>query len=203
MTNKKFWALLIAVVMMISVFSLCALAADDEPVTLTSAGDSEGETMTTTSTEEPTDNSEETDTTEPTETKPATETGTESEPVVTTGSEEENEDGETAVEENKSWFAKHLNFVIAVAVVIFLVALYFIIRLCSKKFREKTDKFWKDYNAEFKKLVWPTKQQLWKNTAVVLVTLVAFAAVLALIDFGLGKGVYALKDLFDFIRPAS
>ena len=191
MTNKKFWALLIAVVMMISVFSLCALAADgDEPIVITSEG----------GTEDTTEGSEDTESTEPVETKPATETDEETTPVVTTGSEE---DGETEVVENKSWFAKHINFVIAVAVVIFLVALYFIIRLFSKKFREKTDKFWKDYNAEFRKLVWPTKQQLWKNTAVVLVTLVVFAAVLALIDFGLGKGVYALKDLFDFIRPAS
>lgn len=192
MTNKKFWALLLAVVMMISVFSLCALAADgDETITLTSTGETEDETMTTTSTEETTEDSKETETTSSVETTDTTTTGE------TTDTENE------TTTEKKSWFAEHINFVIAVAVVIFLVVLYFAIRLFSKKFREKTDKFWKDYNAEFKKLVWPTKQQLWKNSAVVLVTLVVCAAVLALIDFGLGKGIGALKNLFDLIRPAS
>lgn len=200
MTNKKFWALLIAVVMMISVFSLCALAADDEgTLTLTSVGATEDETMTITSTEEPTEGSEETETKDPTETSAPVETTD----TTTTGETTEETTEETTTTEKKSWFAEHINFVIAVAVVVFLVVLYFAIRLFSKKFREKTDKFWKDYNAEFKKLVWPTKQQLWKNSAVVLVTLVVCAAVLALIDFGLGKGVTALKDWFDLIRPVS
>jgi preprotein translocase subunit SecE len=64
-------------------------------------------------------------------------------------------------------------------------------------------KFFKDYKSEFKKLVWPTKQQLLKNSALVLVSIVVVGACLALVDFGLNKGVFALKDLIDYIRPVS
>ena len=64
-------------------------------------------------------------------------------------------------------------------------------------------KFFKDCKSEFKKLVWPTKQQLLKNSALVLVSIVVVGAWLALVDFGLNKGVFALKDLIDYIRPVS
>ena len=64
-------------------------------------------------------------------------------------------------------------------------------------------KFFKDCKSEFKKLVWPTKQQLLKNSALVLVSIVVVGACLALVDFGLNKGVFALKVLIDYIRPVS
>ena len=62
-------------------------------------------------------------------------------------------------------------------------------------------KFFKDCRSEFKKLVWPTKKQLAKNSSVVLVSMIVFGACLSLVDFGLSKGLYALKDLIDLIRP--
>ena len=62
-------------------------------------------------------------------------------------------------------------------------------------------KFFKDCRSEFKKLVWPTKKQLVKNSSVVLVSMIVFGACLSLVDFGLSKGLYALKDLIDLIRP--
>ena len=64
-------------------------------------------------------------------------------------------------------------------------------------------KFFRDCKSEFKKLVWPTKQQLLKNSALVLVSIVVVGISLALVDFGLNKGVFALKDLIDYIRPVS
>jgi preprotein translocase subunit SecE len=64
-------------------------------------------------------------------------------------------------------------------------------------------KFFRDCKSEFKKLVWPTKQQLLKNSALVLVSIVVVGLSLALVDFGLNKGVFALKDLIDYIRPVS
>ena len=64
-------------------------------------------------------------------------------------------------------------------------------------------KFFRDCKSEFKKLVWPTKQQLLKNSALVLVSIVVVGLCLALVDFGLNKGVFALKDLIDYIRPVS
>ena len=64
-------------------------------------------------------------------------------------------------------------------------------------------KFFRDCKSEFKKLVWPTKQQLLKNSALVLVSIAVVGITLALVDFGLNKGVFALKDLIDYIRPVS
>ena len=64
-------------------------------------------------------------------------------------------------------------------------------------------KFFKDCRSEFKKLVWPTKKQLAKNSSVVLVSMIVFGACLSLVDFGLGKGLYALKDLIDYIKPVA
>ncbi len=64
-------------------------------------------------------------------------------------------------------------------------------------------KFVKDYKSEFKKLVWPTPKQLLKNSAVVLVSVIVVGACLALVDFGLNRGIFYLKDLIDLIRPVS
>lgn len=169
---KKIWAILVALVMMVSVFSLCVFAEDEgttsEPAVTTEAAVTttagEGSTTTTTG-------------------------GT------TTDGHDHSDD------KNKSWAAQHLSFLIAIGIIVLLVVVYFALRLFVPSFREKTSKFWKDYNAEFKKLVWPTKQQLVKNSAVVLVTMIAFAAAFMLLDFGLGKGMDALKNLANLIKP--
>lgn len=62
-------------------------------------------------------------------------------------------------------------------------------------------KAFKDYRSEFKKLVWPTKEQLVRNAAVVLISIIVVGLALWLVDFGLSKGIDALKGLIDFIRP--
>ena len=62
-------------------------------------------------------------------------------------------------------------------------------------------KFFKDCKSEFSKLIWPTKKQLAKNSSVVLVSMIVFGACLSLVDFSLSKGLYALKDLIDYIKP--
>ena len=56
-------------------------------------------------------------------------------------------------------------------------------------------KFFRDYKSEFKKLVWPSRQQLLKNCAVVFTSIVVCGAVLALLDFGFSKGVQGLWNL--------
>lgn len=178
---KKIWALLIALVMMVSVFSLCVFAEDKDADTSgsTTVASTDGTTST--------DGSGETTTT--------------GESTSTTAGETTSDGHDHDEDENKSWAAQHLSFLIAIGIIVLIVVVYFALRLFVPSFREKTSKFWKDYNAEFKKLVWPTKQQLVKNSAVVLVTMIVFAAVFALLDFGLSKGIYALKDLIDLIRP--
>ena len=61
-------------------------------------------------------------------------------------------------------------------------------------------KFIKDCRSEFKKLVWPSKQQLFKNSSLVIVTMIVVGAVLSLVDFGLGQGLYLLKDWILYIK---
>lgn len=176
---KKIWALLIALVIMVSVFSICVFAQDDIATTTAAT-----EQTTTAGSETTTSGSDETT------------SGSGS--TTTTGGTTSGDDSES-----KPWVVEHLNFVIALGIIVLLVVLYFALRLFVPSFREKTSKFWKDYNAEFKKLVWPTKQQLIKNSAAVLVTMIVFAAVFILLDTGLAKGMLKLKDLVDQIRPVS
>ena len=53
-------------------------------------------------------------------------------------------------------------------------------------FFAKIAKFFRDYKSEFSKLVWPTRQQLAKNSAVVLVSIVICGTALWAIDALLG-----------------
>ena len=58
-------------------------------------------------------------------------------------------------------------------------------------FFKRIGKFFRDYRSEFKKLVWPSKEQFFKNSAVVL----------SLLDFGLAQGVKGLFNLVWYIIP--
>ena len=62
-------------------------------------------------------------------------------------------------------------------------------------FFTKIAKFFRDYRSEFKKLVWPSRQQLLKNCAVVFTAIIVCGGALALLDFGLSKGVQGLWNL--------
>lgn len=186
---KKIWALLIALVMMVSVFSLCVFAEDEgtgsDPATTTEAA---GETTT----------AGEDGTTSGTQADGTTTSGDGSTTTTTGGTTSGDNSTDTT---KKSWAAEHISFLVAIGIIVLLVVVYFALRLFVPSFREKTSKFWKDYNAEFKKLVWPTKQQLVRNSAVVLVTMIVFAAAFMLLDFGLSKGIDALKNLANLIKP--
>lgn len=176
MTNSKnkILAIILAVMLIVSVLSISAFA-EDEDVQAPEA------TETTTAATE--------STTSTTATGEGTEENPEKDPVVNPTTE-------------KSWFEKNSELVITLGVIVLIALVVVILFLASPKFREKFKKFWKDYNSEFKKLVWPTKEQLIKNSAVVLLSIVVIGAVLALLDFGFSKGMYALKDLVEFIMPA-
>jgi preprotein translocase subunit SecE len=68
-------------------------------------------------------------------------------------------------------------------------------------FFAKIAKFFRDYKSEFKKIVWPSREQLLKNSAVVLVSVLVCGAAFALIDFCLNKGVQGLYNLVSLILP--
>ncbi len=46
----------------------------------------------------------------------------------------------------------------------------------------KVTKFFRDLRSEFKKVVWPSKQQVFNNTLVVLVTMIVLGAFVAGLD---------------------
>ena len=54
---------------------------------------------------------------------------------------------------------------------------------------------WKGFKSEIKKIVWPSWKQVLKNTGVVLVIVIAFAIVIALLDYAFSGGIRALVDL--------
>ncbi|MCR5457440.1 MAG: preprotein translocase subunit SecE [Clostridiales bacterium] len=193
----KLISLLVAACLLCSVFAV-SVFADGEDTTV-----EETTEVVTTTGEETETTADETETTaDDTETTAAGEEETTT-PTETTAPAGNTGDDTSTTTENKSWFAEHINLVIAVGVIVVLVIAYFVARLVSKKFKEKSTKFWKDYKAEFKKLVWPTKEQFWKNSLVVLVAIVIGAVVLALLDYGITQGFYGLKELIDTIRPAN
>lgn len=187
--KNKFLAALLAFVLVISVFTIGIFAedGDDEPVVLGAGEETEssGDSETTEPTEEGGETGDDVTKTEDTETT------TPGEEVTTIGSDTT----------EKSWFEKNKNLVIALIIVGAIAVIFLVVFLSSAKFREKFKKFWKEYNAEFKKLVWPTNQQLVRNSAVVIVTIIVAGALLALLDLGFSQGLYALKDLIKLIWP--
>lgn len=65
----------------------------------------------------------------------------------------------------------------------------------QKKQPNKVAKYFKDLKSEFKKVVWPTKEQTLNNTAVVLATLVIFGIFVTLCDLGLGALLKLILNL--------
>ena len=60
------------------------------------------------------------------------------------------------------------------------------------KFFQNVGKFFRDYKNEIKKVVWPTKQAVVRNTLVVL----AMIIIIGLFIFGLDTGLLNLLGLF-------
>ena len=58
-------------------------------------------------------------------------------------------------------------------------------------------KLCKDVVGEMKKVVWTSKSELWKSTKIVLVTVVAFAVAIALVDVLFYNGIDWIARLVD------
>ena len=66
-------------------------------------------------------------------------------------------------------------------------------------FFAKIAKFFRDYTSEFHKLVWPTRQQLAKNSAVVLVSVAVCGLALWGVDLVLEEIIHGLYELVGLI----
>ena len=63
---------------------------------------------------------------------------------------------------------------------------------------EKTSKlvkFWNGVKAEFKKIVWPDKDDLLKQSVAVVIISVVVGAIIAVLDFGMQYGVDFITTL--------
>lgn len=62
--------------------------------------------------------------------------------------------------------------------------------------QSKVTKFFKDYKSEFKKIVWPSKEDTLRMSAVVLVSIVVASVAVFLLDLGFSNAFAALGNLF-------
>ena len=56
--------------------------------------------------------------------------------------------------------------------------------------------FFKDLQAEMRRVTWPSRKQVRATTLVVIVTVFAFAAYFAVVDLALGRSITKVFDLF-------
>ena len=55
-------------------------------------------------------------------------------------------------------------------------------RFDIKAIGSRISRFFREYRSEFKKIVWPTFNQVWKNTLITIIIIIAIAAVIAGLD---------------------
>ena len=63
------------------------------------------------------------------------------------------------------------------------------------KKQSKITKFFKDYNREFKKIVWPSKKDTLRMSVVVIVAIVVASVAIFLLDLGFSNAFAALGNL--------
>ena len=63
------------------------------------------------------------------------------------------------------------------------------------KFSERVKKFFRDYKSEVKKITWTPKNQVAKNTFVVIVVVIVAAIFIAILDLLFSSGVGLLGNL--------
>ena len=63
------------------------------------------------------------------------------------------------------------------------------------KKQSKITKFFKDYKSEFKKIVWPSKEDTLRMSVVVIVAIVVASVAIVLLDLGFSNAFAALGSL--------
>ena len=61
--------------------------------------------------------------------------------------------------------------------------------------QSKITKFFKDYKSEFKKIVWPSKEDTLRMSVVVIVAIVVASVAIFLLDLGFSNAFAALGNL--------
>jgi preprotein translocase subunit SecE len=66
----------------------------------------------------------------------------------------------------------------------------------KEKKKGKLKEAWRGFKSETKKIVWPSWKQVFKNTGVVLVIVIACAIVIGALDYAFSEGISALASFF-------
>ena len=109
----------------------------------------------------------------------------------TTAASDEDADDEDEHEHSFPWDAV-VSFGIVIVAAIVLVIVYF----ANAKFKAKVQNFFRSLKSELGKVAWSSKNDVKKNTVIVLVFVLAFAVLIGLLDFLFSKGIIALGKLF-------
>ncbi len=176
-------ALILAVVLMLSLFPVAAYALEDAG---SAAEDEPGIVLDAAQTPDATEST-------PAETDAETEAETSAETSAETAADDHDHDhdhdDETA-EEKKGLTTGDIISLAVLGVVIILVVIYCLTH------KEKVAKLWRGLKSELKKIVWTPWNQVRKNTIVVLVIIIAAAIVIGVIDFLFSKGILTLGNIF-------
>lgn len=172
-------ALVLAVVLMLSLFPVAAFALEDAGA---AAEDEAGVVLDATQSTDAdaTDVEAEDDSTADAETEAETSAET---------TDEHNHDDE-ATEEEKGMSVGDIISLAIFGVVIILVAVYCLTH------KEKVAKLFRGLKSELKKIVWTPWNQVRKNTIVVLVIIIAAAVAIGVLDLLFSKGILALGKIF-------
>jgi preprotein translocase subunit SecE len=66
-----------------------------------------------------------------------------------------------------------------------------------KDWAERTKQFYLDVRSEMKKVSWPSRQEVFSTTLVVIIAVLFFGAYLGIVDVALGNGVKKLLTYFN------
>ena len=66
-----------------------------------------------------------------------------------------------------------------------------------KEWAGRTKQFYLDVRSEMKKVSWPSRQEVFSTTLVVIIAVLFFGAYLGLVDVALGNGVKKLLTYFN------
>ena len=159
-------AALLSLLMLVSLFTVPAFAAD---------GTGEAQTTAPAQTEAATD---------PEDTGSQTEAGTKEEAT------KEDETSKEDAEEKKEQMTRGIiNLAVGAVILIVLVIL-------AIKFRAKIPSWWKGLKSECGKITWCPKDKLKKNTFVVVIIILSIAVAIGVLDFVFSRGMILLGDLF-------
>ena len=176
-------ALILAVVLMLSLFPVAAYALEDAG---SAAEDEAGIILDAAQTPDATEST-------PAETEAETEADSSAETSSDTAADDHDHDhdhDDETTEEKKGLTTGDIISLAVLGVVIILVVIYCLTH------KEKVAKLWRGLKSELKKIVWTPWNQVRKNTLVVLVIIIAAAILIGVLDLLFSKGILALGKIF-------